>query len=489
MKQSEIIDLMNYIESNVPVYSFKVRKTFIWPLVRLRLGYYIIETQKNDLIRAKDISAKFQEDNFAGGKNARTILRRVTKYIYRKIKPVKEVQPHRPHSLKEQNSPILLFSYLVNSSFIGNERVNIYIDPLSKILDALKHDYSYEPLVFFGGEAIMPGDDFSKFYDDYFILKKNVDLTQEEQELICELEAKVSSLLPFSLPYGIVLDWVKMHFSYLDIFKSYLTKKYPNLKLLFFYDWPNSIGLAVHHACADLHIISVELQHGQSLDEDFCTSRWLNLPKDGVNFFPSIFWEWDEVTCKRFNEWIPHRSQAIIGGKLDVGSFQFNDAKIERKYILISLQNEALPDFFVDFVKNNLHLRWMFRIHPRHTYMKNWLNENFKGLSIITDEGNQPIHYSFAQAYLHCTLSSGSAIDALYFGLNSIILNEDGYLSFKQDIENGKMFFCQDYESVENLFSERLETWQKGNTNAMELVIANHNLNIKAVEYILKAHL
>ena len=71
-------------------------------------------------------------------------------------------------------------------------------------------------------------------------------------------------------------------------------------------------------ACHKLKIKVIEYQHGFINDYYNMYTNWKNLPNNGFELLPDIFWVWAEDNAIKINEWSSktNKHKAIVGGNM-----------------------------------------------------------------------------------------------------------------------------------------------------------------------------
>ena len=134
-----------------------------------------------------------------------------------------------------------------------------------------------------------------------------------------------------------------------------------------------------------------------------------------------------------------------------------------KDYIFYSLQpnpitiQQLFPQPILDFIKNEPY-QWFIRLHPRQMYdlenIKNYLNEhNVLHLVNIDQATNDPLPQLLINSAVHITHSSGSALEASFLNVFTVLINEIGLLSFPELISAQKAV----YSNINDLdFKQRL---------------------------------
>jgi predicted glycosyltransferase len=110
---------------------------------------------------------------------------------------------------------------------------------------------------------------------------------------------------------------------------------------------------------------------------------------------------------------------------------------------------------------------WFIRLHPRQmhemaTIKDLFTKENLLAKVNIIEATQDPLPQLLANAKLHVTHSSGTAIEATFFGLKTILLNEIGLVSFPELIaKNHAIYIDYKDEDFVSKFKSNLISLEK----------------------------
>ena len=228
------------------------------------------------------------------------------------------------------------------------------------------------------------------------------------------------------------------------VFKPMLARMRP--KSVYFYCWHSAQNMAVSWVASELGIPSIDIQHGKQGAFNPAYTNWRLVERSP--FLPAYFWTWGEESSRRINEdnepagrtW----HQGLVGGHRDMAAFQSGDVKLTgsgavtlatykesgRRIVLVTLQPldppvpEAILDAMAGFAPD---VQWVVR-GPLQKGVK-WREQvaaRFPVLpaSIDIETGNAlPLFALLAAADVHVTAFSGTALEALSFGVPTVFTN------------------------------------------------------------------
>lgn len=262
-------------------------------------------------------------------------------------------------------------------------------------------------------------------------------------------------------------------------FKKVLIKAAPTA--CFSVSYYNSYHMAFIYACRQLNIPVIDLQHGVINEFHVAYGRWVNVPKCGYNILPNYFACWDQASADYINEWSdadgysPHQG-IVFGNKFlekmtlehenETAGFLsfFNKIQKEKeptKNIILTMQNKYL---LMDILKDILNsapksVFWWIRLHPMTTMEEKQsillgLSE-ISGLSYETTESSAHHLYSILPNMdVHLTLNSSVVIEALEFGVPSVICEDLGFEYYQSMIDAGDAYAARTAEEAVSMIME-----------------------------------
>lgn len=104
---------------------------------------------------------------------------------------------------------------------------------------------------------------------------------------------------------------------------------------------------------------------------------------------------------------------------------------------------------------------WIFRLHPHHFDTQNsWLIEQLEHIHPSNYEIQKPrvtnLYQVLKETDIHITFESSVTIEALSYGIKTIVTTMDGYDYYKYYIDKGYVYFSQDSEEIVALIEKSI---------------------------------
>lgn len=235
--------------------------------------------------------------------------------------------------------------------------------------------------------------------------------------------------------------------------------------------WYNSDAMAATLAAWRLGIWSVDLQHGSQGPGHFAYCSWTKVPTGGYEVRPDRFWVWgkdDAEALLKLNKETLTEENIIVGGNLWMNKWKNGrDGDIAadikkaqalvapyKKVILVTLQTgiEYKEDLFPAIQNSPPEWLWLIRLHRGQVSQMNVIEAEFSGLThstiILRQATKLPLYALFTACDCHVTWYSTCAVEALAFGVPSVILHPSGLNVFKRYIEAGVMYYCNEARKI-----------------------------------------
>lgn len=254
--------------------------------------------------------------------------------------------------------------------------------------------------------------------------------------------------------------------SLVSFFRKYLEKINP--KLVFIVSFYSDRGMALIKACRELNIQTADIQHGVQGNLHAVYSFWRDLPAKGYNTLPNDYLVWTNSDVETINGWTKDSVHNVIKtGNLFEEKWYGNDSLVmkEDKFVselingmkgtqtvLFTLQCRI--DYSEDILKfiklSQDKFNWLIRLHPI-MQNGNWKNDFIQRLSVygitnyeIENTSELPLYALLRNINIHVTHSSSTVIEALHFGIQSILLDSYGASLFKTEVSNNEVGFPAD---------------------------------------------
>lgn len=450
------VDIKNFIlhvENNFLVNNWKINDIHLWPILRIKLFFYLInhvENQiKNPNLNSVNKTTFFQKVIKKVGKR----IDRFTNYIYylnwKNKLPQKEYLfiGADSHRVNYRNSRFnRYFDVLIEENHL--ESKSMYFENSNHNLYNKKYIYNYKKSLkgYYNFHRYKKEESIElEGYTDFlnFLSSRNIFQTFIKQNDKEEL-----------------LSWFTHYFEFkISFFKEAFQKIKPkNIFILCYY---SDDIYAMILAANKLGIKTIEMQHGPQTDIHLCYGSWSVVPKEGYDVLPRTFWCWDVYSKRVLEKWTSHSNlyNVEVVGNPWVNYWKHKKQDyFEKDFILYSLQpnpitfEQLFTPSLIQLIKDSKE-KWFIRLHPRQVSeldnIKEKLNrEGVLGNINLQNATNDPLPQLLANSKIHITHSSGSALEASYFGLKTILINEIGLKSFPHLIENNTAIFV-DYQDPE----------------------------------------
>lgn len=445
MKNRE--DIKNYIlsiEQQFPVDSWKVNHLAIWPILRIKLFFYLI----NVVEAGNKVQIK---------KDKKLSILQKLKAELKKIDSV----VHYFFWLRKLPSKKYLFvgadAHRVNfKSKRFNRYFDILIDKYKIEKDSLYFEYGPDTKNQFNLDLIYT---FNKALKGYLLLKKSSPIktkfsgNQFDDFLNFLGQEKFNQNFLRKYDNFFLEKWASEIFLHkINFFTKVLKKMKPTQIMILCYYLEDNFALIV--AANQLGIKTIEMQHGPQTDIHLSYGSWSKIPSEGYLMMPNTFWSWDENSEGVLNKWIKNNNNYSV---INIGNpwvnywKTVNSAYEFKNYVFYTLQpnpitiEQLFPQPILDFIKSEPY-QWFIRLHPRQMHdlenIKKYLkNNNVLHLVNIEQATNDPLPQLLINSVVHITHSSGSALEASFLNVFTVLINEIGLLSFPELISNQKAVY------------------------------------------------
>lgn len=286
---------------------------------------------------------------------------------------------------------------------------------------------------------------------------------------------------------------LKLDEFFFDKYKENITSLYtPSLKLvnevvdfeLHSREWlkemliqlkPKVIFVACYHywgalisAAHELGILTVDIQHGVYGDNGVLYNNHEEIPFEGYQSYPDLFAVWGKKEFNKINRNFKrsHKHYPIMMGNPwlerlkefpdTLSREMVNELETEKLTVLIILRDQSLlPSLYREIITETQHIiKWVIRHHPTKRKIFSKSDFSLKHDVVIDDELDKVI---FSELFKHIdiTLSEGSslALEALYYGVKSIVFTETGYSVFKEEINKRSIDYIKNVSDFDKAVS------------------------------------
>ena len=234
-----------------------------------------------------------------------------------------------------------------------------------------------------------------------------------------------------------------------------------------------------HFVCAAARkrgIKVVDIQHGGMHRHHILASHWSNVPANGYELLPDIFWCWSQRSADYIQFPGTHAHRAIVGGNPKAGveymmeqatpttsALGSNDRQpageagqndVKRVLVALNYGNDILvPDHVMTaFEKTRGKIIWSFRLHPVGW---NRLEELLRALGIermdVEAVSKAPLNSVLSKVDVVLTDASTIVHEAIEFGVVPGVWSRKGALIFDDLIADGSLQFVGDTAQVMEL--------------------------------------
>jgi hypothetical protein len=455
MKALDAVRLIQEVETRFAVDEWIVDEMAIWPLIR--------------------IGASFQLDHFAADKkhiNLASQARACAYDVYATLKKRIFDQAHNADPNQEVDA-VFLAKSVDRFLNVNGLAYNASCDPLVEMLEAQNidctviesnFDWSYFKLPRFSPSLLIQPR-LSWLGAKALLSSPKPSQIRSQLKGFDEMERFIRSqgISEQDLDFNSLLKRIRPVRLWAEEFKKYLRKLRP--KAVFIVSYYGPLGQAMCLACQELGITSVDLQHGVQSASHCGYAAFLRLPTKGYALLPSHFWCWSQDDVDLISSWANQAHRAFVGSnpllaasisnKTALGRSLSDTIKIPNDELsrdqnasriinaLITLQpvhdfTPLMREIMAQAPKN---VRWWIRLHPAQRNeldrIETEVHATFPA-ALVRAATEAPLHALLKSAIdIHLTEASSVVLDAGYFDIPSILLDEVGVETYAIQIVRG----------------------------------------------------
>jgi hypothetical protein len=458
----EIYQIIKGIEEKFPVNDWQSNKLHLWPLIRIRLYFFLIhtlESKKKAVTKKKEQTIKpTLIKHLKTFIKKKLLFNRYKKWLNSLEKKNKVFVGADSHRVDYRDSRFnKFFDVLVEKKSWENDYLYLEYASNSKLKFKEHNVNLFKPYLnyFLKNKILEEGNVSLNDYDDFLShLTKDKRFTDFKTLFSEENLRKIASRLQIKIKF----------------FKNVFKKISPEKVFILCYYSEDIMALTA--AANQLGIETYEMQHGPQSDFHLAYGSWTSIPKKGYCLLPKVFWNWDNESALIINRWAIHSKfhSAEVVGNFWVDYWKNNlTPNKEKNIILYSLQcapislNDLFTDEIINCIKKDNH-KWYIRLHPRHLHEIELIKDILKDKGVLNkvniDEASQvPLPQLLKDTKLHITNSSGSVIEASYFNVKTIITGEIGLLYYQYLIDAGIAYYVNHSDS--DFYEKYLEIHNK----------------------------
>ncbi|WP_456277641.1 tetratricopeptide repeat protein [Bacillus sp. AK128] len=444
MTRIEIFRLISEIEEKFPVHSWKSRGFLIWPILRILISYSFYTNRNSGSVNpAKSYQQnKIDIDNLI---NQQDVIFLTTNLVKIKVDNIWYDRICDP--IIDKCSELGYGSLVLEIKEDNKLREPAHTESLS-----IQHHINYilENITY----PISDTDSSIELHEEFFkFMKERAD---------------------FDLDIQTLLNRVNRIRELADYFKLIFSKVNPKLGLMVCYY--SEIGMAFTLACKEYGIPSIDIQHGLQGDLHVAYGQWSAVPKNGFELLPTYFWCWGGYEKNVIENWSHNilNHKVIVGGNPWVNLWKeknenlnpiisLYDKKLKsvtssseyQMNILITLQplyglrdwDQNLPEWVINVIENSpSDWKWFIRLHPQmldkyYSETESLLNRLSPFIEIGKIEWQKSTEYPLMAVLrhmnVHITAFSTCIVEAEMLGVRSVVLHEDGVLSYPVQFKSG----------------------------------------------------
>ena len=227
-------------------------------------------------------------------------------------------------------------------------------------------------------------------------------------------------------------------------------------------------GLAFNLACNRKKIKSIELQHGMVSPSLPRYYGWNNVPDDGYEFLPDLFWCWNKSELSSVYKWtyktnkhnVLHEGNIYLKKREKYASQQARKLSAHFKYTtksynkicLVALQAPNVePDWLLKAIlASPRSILWLFKFHPADMIKAQRfekINNLFKQNNLdnfdldFANDSSLNIYDCIDVADVVVSAFSSSLLEALMLGKIPVVIHSEGLVHYSNYIQSGEMLF------------------------------------------------
>lgn len=469
MTHEKVSSLLARFEENHAVETYCVEGVHVWPLMRMMLGMRLVMRDGASAAGSGNAGAKTKKLYVRSRGQALRVFRK-GRNVYRDLAaglpPALQRKNHWPE--REGGFPAAIVTNADRAVSWGDAWIHSVVDPLVETLEEQDlascvwergrspgprrhrptriselHKHAYNRASKQTPNTLNPPEGFDAFSR----------WMQEDLGLKIawhEFEATIRHVLVLSRVFEAWMERAGCRFVFLDC-------------------WFTAHSLAAALAAHRRGIPAVDFQHGVHGEANVGYNFWTHAPEAGYAMMPSHFWVWgaDEADSllKDNAPSVVDAGKVLTGGNLWINQWRARRDPLMRqrseeaaalahgfsKTVLITLQNPVIvpPDWLPQAIRESPRdWRWLVRIHRRDTGSREALARPFletghPGLE-IERATSLPLYALFQSCDAHITGYSSCALEALAFGIPSLLTHPSGDSVYRRYLEAGVMQRCDD---------------------------------------------
>jgi hypothetical protein len=445
------MDLLNHLETTLPVAQWQVDGVRVWPLVRERLWWSYNTDYASTRTRARAESP---------------LRRRATRaaHVGRDMGSwgAARMLDRTRHAPLRQRADAVLLGDNVSRIPLDGRWYDRLCEPFMECLaDLGLRSLHLEPHHLYRRPRSADSHPIQPYLDALWV-RARLDRSSQAVELpghsqLIEQLRRVE-LDPAPVDMGYILGSARQLRHVRDWFVPLLLRCEARIGLLVDY---NLVSMAFAAACREVGIPSVEIQHGVQGELHWAYGRWRSVPPEGYDLLPSVYWTWSEREASVIEEWAADtggRHRAVVGGNLWLRTWMDGDREIVRRHDRLLRASEGVQTTVLCTLQpavsdaSQLRLlsaavagaprswRWWFRLHPAMSAQeRSRLSALLSGEPRVeVDEiSDLPLYALLRAADAHLTRSSSTVLEARAFGVGTVLTDQAATMLFPDEVAAG----------------------------------------------------
>ena len=449
------------IEKAIDVTSIRYKGLRLWPLIRMQLWRRLIHPHKfapPATIGLKHLADKLSESFFKPD------------FYVSFLEHSKRHQHNLAKLARGGQVDLLMFSKSEDhTEKLKGKYFNRYLDPIADLARTRFTQLKLEVITDATNQSL-PRYEHTHFLDalEYIrcdaqrslisAFQKNgngVDLEKGDQ-----LTRLLGSIrFDLALPKEYLMVEAERMLHYIRYFTGILTVLKPKAVFLAGYD--EELSMALIAACKPLEINTIDVQQHAFGTYHGMYTHWMSMPDSGYRLLPDYFWCWSSSDVQNIQDGKASGHGAprpVIGGNLWLTKWLTDDSMmpgknaesylnkldLSQKRILVSLSNteDCVGDNLIEAIQQSPpDWHWWVRVYPGNDRKIEEVSSLFADLNISNVEvsipSKIPVYRLLKYVNWHVCERSSVAIEALQYGVPSIIIHPSGREQYFQHIMDG----------------------------------------------------
>ncbi len=433
------------LEERFPVNEWQYDGIHLWPIIRIKLFFYLIDKVEFAPINKKNLRKKKPDQ---------------LKKLFYDLKQIfkKPLSLYAYFSLMKAVPKRKYFFFGADAHRVNykESRYNRYFDVMIEKLAILGQSLvvEYDTLSIdnhYNRTSVLKYDTALKGYLMLDQAEKNVNVQLKGYDKFTQFLAENTLTNKFSQSFShdkLIQMMSTVFMPRVRFFGKMLEKVSPEKVMVLCYYNFDVLTLIV--AANRKNIPTIEMQHGPMTGIHLAYGSWSQIPDSGYDIMPRIFWCWEQQSKSVIDEWAAKTklySAKVIGHpwvdywKSKTASYPHSD------FILYSLQPHPLtvsrlfPPSIINFIKQYQYT-WFLRLHPRQLSQLDEIADFLKSEGVydrvnITDATNDPLPLLLSHCSIHISNFSGSTIEAGFFNVHSVVMHETAVISYADLLSRG----------------------------------------------------